>query len=239
VIWRTAYEAHSGLFCSEIRTKRSSGAYEPDLARMIEENTAYVLRCAATDAKQLALVFDIDETSLSSWDEINANDLGFIPHATCDQLPKGPCGVDAWQRSVAPKAMNHPKSSSTSQEGEHRCFFITGRVDYDNGRRDVGNEFAQGEIIGLDRPHAETIRRYILHPECRNSRLASDRSKRQEIGKGSQRDCLPTGSEKVMCALFRIFEWRRRHHLMVIITPKKRASTRGTKVSVFVSQNIR
>jgi acid phosphatase len=43
-----------------------------------------------------ALVLDIDETSLSNWPNIKANNFGFIPDGACDRLPNGPCGFKAW-----------------------------------------------------------------------------------------------------------------------------------------------
>ena len=50
----------------------------------------------AGEVKNPAVVLDIDETSLSNWPNIAANDLGFIGKGRCDDLPNGPCGFDAW-----------------------------------------------------------------------------------------------------------------------------------------------
>jgi acid phosphatase len=48
-------------------------------------------------------VLDIDETSLSNWANIKANNFGFIADGACDRLPSGPCGFRAWiLQGVAP-----------------------------------------------------------------------------------------------------------------------------------------
>ncbi len=58
-----------------------SGAYSRDISRVIDTAIAYVTKRAKTGTK-LALVLDIDETSLSNWDEMKANDLGLIKNGT-------------------------------------------------------------------------------------------------------------------------------------------------------------
>jgi acid phosphatase len=103
------------------------GAYQRDLAAAtapaetwLEQRTPQVMRPA--------LVLDIDETSLSNWAEIRANDFGFIPGGACEELPRGPCGWIAWERLA-----NAPAISSTLElYREARVlhvavFFVTGR----------------------------------------------------------------------------------------------------------------
>ena len=46
--------------------------------------------------KNPAVVLDIDETSLSNWPNIAADDFGFFSNGRCDDPPKGPCGFNAW-----------------------------------------------------------------------------------------------------------------------------------------------
>src|SRR5712691_9147035 len=72
------------------------GDYDREVARVLAAAQAYVQQ-RAKEVKKPALVLDIDETSLSNWREIVANDFGYIPEGACDALPKGPCGVGAWE----------------------------------------------------------------------------------------------------------------------------------------------
>src|SRR5262249_6785359 len=54
-----------------------SGAYARDLAEVAARAENYV-RFRAGQVTHPALVLDIDETSLSNWAEIRANDFGYI-----------------------------------------------------------------------------------------------------------------------------------------------------------------
>jgi acid phosphatase len=56
---------------------------------------AYVERRAG-EVKNPAVVLDIDETTLSNWPNISADDFGFVSGGRCDDLPNGPCGFNAW-----------------------------------------------------------------------------------------------------------------------------------------------
>jgi predicted secreted acid phosphatase len=74
-----------------------SGKYVEDIAAVMRQATRHVLR-RASEVKSPAVVLDIDETSLSNWDNIKADDFGFIAGGTCPlPLQKNmPCGFDAW-----------------------------------------------------------------------------------------------------------------------------------------------
>jgi acid phosphatase len=50
----------------------------------------------AAEGERLAVVFDIDDTALSSLPAQQANAYGFFPEGSCDTLPKGPCGWTGW-----------------------------------------------------------------------------------------------------------------------------------------------
>ena len=69
--------------------------YAADMAAVFAAAQAYVERRAG-EVKNPAVVLDIDETSLSNWPNISADDFGFIGGGRCDDLPSGPCGFDAW-----------------------------------------------------------------------------------------------------------------------------------------------
>jgi acid phosphatase len=105
---------------------KRSGAYDRDVAAVVKKAQAYVERRAPAVRKP-AIVLDIDETSLSNWQQTQANDFGRIPDGPCT-LPKGPCGLITWQMSakadvIAPTLalFNDAKAKGVA------IFFITGR----------------------------------------------------------------------------------------------------------------
>ena len=77
-----------------------------------------------------AVVFDIDETALSNWEAIKANDFGRVYSGPCDKLPKGPCGLVAWdlaaRSTVIPPTMD---VYNTAKDRGAAIFFITGRAE--------------------------------------------------------------------------------------------------------------
>ncbi len=102
-------------------------SYAADLAAVAGDAQAYVER-RAKDAKNPAMVLDIDETSLTNWPNIDTDDFGFIPHGRCPLQPGFACGFDAWvhkgtARPIAPtlKLFNAAKQNGVT------VFFITGR----------------------------------------------------------------------------------------------------------------
>lgn len=72
-----------------------SGDYERDLAKVTRAAEEWLVERAPT-ATRPAIVFDIDETALSNWTVIQADDYGRIIPGSCDALPSGPCGWAAW-----------------------------------------------------------------------------------------------------------------------------------------------
>jgi predicted secreted acid phosphatase len=108
--------------------------YDADVAAVFESAQNYIEK-NASEAKRPALVLDIDETSLTNWLNLHADDFGFVADGTCDELPAGPCGFNAWVL----------KGSATAIEPAHKLFetakakgvaviFITGRP---NSQRDI------------------------------------------------------------------------------------------------------
>jgi len=77
-----------------------------------------------------ALVLDIDETSLSNWSNLKANNFGFIADGACDRLPNGPCGFKAWiLQGVAPAIMPALDLFNAAKAKGVAVIFITGRRD--------------------------------------------------------------------------------------------------------------
>jgi predicted secreted acid phosphatase len=76
-----------------------------------------------------AVVLDIDETSLSNWPEIFADDFGYLPSGTCN-LSEGPCGDAAWElRGEAPAISPTLRLFNEAKAKNVKVFFITGRRD--------------------------------------------------------------------------------------------------------------
>jgi HAD superfamily, subfamily IIIB (Acid phosphatase) len=112
-----------------------SGVYDGELAKIASEAQAYVERRAA-EVTRPALVLDIDETSLSNFPEIVANDFGFIPEGPCDVLPKGPCGWRSWEGSARARAIAPTLALFKAAKGKGvAVFFITGRRESDDDRK--------------------------------------------------------------------------------------------------------
>lgn len=106
---------------------QKSGDYERSLAAVAEKAQAYVEAHAAGVTKP-ALVLDIDETALSNWPRIAADDFGYIPSGACNRLPKGPCGAGAWElKGVAPVIAPTLKLFNAARAKGVAVFFITGR----------------------------------------------------------------------------------------------------------------
>jgi nuclease S1 len=104
---------------------KCSGQYDREIADRLADAQAYV-DVQAGQVNHPAIVLDIDETSLSNWPEIFADDYGFIPSGACDLA--GPCGDTAWELSAQSLAIgptlrlfNEAKSKNV------KVFFITGR----------------------------------------------------------------------------------------------------------------
>ena len=71
------------------------GDYPKDMAAVYAVAQSYV-ESRGGQVKNPAVVLDIDETTLSNWPNLDADDFGFIQDGRCDNLPHGPCGFNAW-----------------------------------------------------------------------------------------------------------------------------------------------
>ena len=103
-----------------------SGAYDRDFAAVVAQARAYVETRAKAVARP-AIVLDVDETSLSNWPAYRANGWGRITAGPCE-LPKGPCGLRAWQASAQSKALAPTVGLvRRARELGVAVFFVTGR----------------------------------------------------------------------------------------------------------------
>ena len=119
------------LIKKKLRQYVASGTYERDIAAVVREAETYLsARVAKSDAEakgKLAIVLDLDDTALSTWASLSANDFGFIKDGSCN-LPRGPCGWPAFQAlGEAPAIEPVLKLSQKARQLGIAVFFITGR----------------------------------------------------------------------------------------------------------------
>lgn len=103
------------------------------------------------------MVLDIDETSLSNWPEINADDFVRILDGPCYDLPHGPCGTNAWL------SMAHDQAIAPTLELYRQArrqgvavFFITGRHE---GLRDP-------TVRNLHEAGYDSWSDLVMEPDC-------------------------------------------------------------------------
>jgi len=110
----------------EVETYLTGGRYEADVAVVTASARAY-LEKRAKEATRPAVVFDVDETSLSNWPAYRVNGWGRITSGGCD-LDNGPCGLRAWQAMGKSKAIRPTlELARRARELGVALFFITGR----------------------------------------------------------------------------------------------------------------
>jgi putative acid phosphatase of HAD superfamily subfamily IIIB len=105
----------------------NSGAYLTDLQLATAPAIGWI-NDEAPRVDRPAVVFDIDETALSNWEGLKANDFGRIFNGSCDRLPQGPCGLIAWdQRAQSTVIQPTMDVFNTAKDRGASIFFITGR----------------------------------------------------------------------------------------------------------------
>jgi hypothetical protein len=105
----------------------NSGAYLTDLQLAAGPAIAWITE-EAPRADRPAVVFDIDETALSNWEAIKANDFGRVIDGPCERLPDGPCGWRAWGLRAQSTAIQPTMDIfTTARDRGAAIFFITGR----------------------------------------------------------------------------------------------------------------
>ncbi len=142
----------------QLRDYHDSGAYERDIAVVAEEARAWIVQ-RAPQVQRPAIVFDIDETTISNWTRTLANDYGYFTDGPCDRLPRGPCGAYAYEDG----AMGEPirpmlATYQAAREAGVAVFFITGRREQrragteENLRRAGYTEWAEVVLRPADGP---------------------------------------------------------------------------------------
>jgi predicted secreted acid phosphatase len=131
------------------RAYHDSTAYERDLAAVAADARAW-LRERAPATGRPALVLDVDETALSNWEVILANDYGRFATGPC-LLPEGPCGWAAWDLLGKDPALEPTLALVEGARGLGvAVFFITGRPEAQRSatERNLG-EAGYGGFAGL------------------------------------------------------------------------------------------
>lgn len=119
--------ANLGEHKTQLYAYEKSGTYQNDVQAVISEAQAYIVD-KAHQVQNPAIVLDIDETSLSNWPQLAANDFTFRLDGACDHLPRGPCGLAAWQKLArAEPVPGMPSLFHAARENGVAVFFITGR----------------------------------------------------------------------------------------------------------------
>ena len=107
----------------------NGGAYERDLETVTSEVSNWLAK-RAPQVNQPALVLDVDDTVLSNWQVIIADDFGRVIGGPCDLLPAGPCGWAAWDLlGRAPAIMPSLRMFQHARALGVAVFFITGRPE--------------------------------------------------------------------------------------------------------------
>jgi predicted secreted acid phosphatase len=107
----------------------NSGEYGRDLAVVASEAGAWIAQ-RAPQVSRPALVLDIDDTALTNWEVIKADDFGRIIGGRCDALPEGPCGWAAWDLlGRAPVIEPTLRVFQQARSMNVAVFFITGRPE--------------------------------------------------------------------------------------------------------------
>lgn len=136
----------------DARAYKESGDYLRILTAVDADAEAYVAQraAAAGPSAKLALVLDIDETSLSNWTEIDHNDFApFADTATCTLKPGEICGWSGWVALRKATAIEPTRDLFNAAKADHvAVFFITGR--HESQRRDTIANLRKQDYAGWD-----------------------------------------------------------------------------------------
>jgi len=110
-----------------------SGRYDHDLKAAIDKAKTYLTK-HSTEKGKLAMVLDIDETALSNWPQLKADDLKFILSGPCNLSVNGavqaPCGWSKWvELEKATPILPTLELYRQARSQGLRVFFITGRTE--------------------------------------------------------------------------------------------------------------
>ncbi len=106
-----------------------AGNYNDDIKLVLADARGYFEQ-RADQVRRPAIVLDIDETSLSNWQNIKANNFGFIKGGPCSEEPNLACGFDEWiLKASAPAIPPTLEFFNSAIVKNVAVSFITGRRD--------------------------------------------------------------------------------------------------------------
>jgi len=127
-----------------------AGNYEYDVAAVLADARIYLDRRLKIPVKS-AVVLDIDETSLSNWPNLKADDFGLIQGIPCKEVATdGPCGFNQWvlAAQAQPIVPTRDFFNAAIRKGV-AVFFITGRRE--NQRAKTVENLEKAEFKGYSK----------------------------------------------------------------------------------------
>jgi hypothetical protein len=105
------------------------GAYDREVGRVLGEAKVFIEQHANLSDKT-AIVLDIDETALSNWPNLVADDFGFIANGSCTLVPGDACGFTQWVLSHKAEPIAPTLALFNAARAKHiSVFFISGRSE--------------------------------------------------------------------------------------------------------------
>jgi acid phosphatase len=126
-----------GILKLQLLDYKCFGAYDRDVANVLGDAQAYLGQrsSAAASGETLAVVLDIDETSVSNWANLAADDFGFFLKGACTLQPQEPCGFDQWIATQTPEVIKPALDLfNAAKKAGVMVFFISARRE---DQRDV------------------------------------------------------------------------------------------------------
>jgi predicted secreted acid phosphatase len=127
----------------------ASGRYDADIAAVVARARTYLTERLARGGK-LAVVLDIDETSLSNLPQLRANDYGWIVAGPCADPSRGPCGLLAWIMLARAEPIRPVLELARFARARGvAVFFLTGRPERLRGATEANLKGAGYEWTGV------------------------------------------------------------------------------------------
>src|SRR5262249_4489581 len=137
-----------------------SGAYLTDLQQAAWPAIPWITEEAPRVGKP-AVVFDIDETALSNWEAIQANDFGRFVGGSCESLPRGPCWWEAMDLRAESTVIAPTRDVfNAARDAGAAVFFITGRPQSQRAatERNLADKGYRGYAgLIMEPPHAQYV----------------------------------------------------------------------------------
>lgn len=152
--------------------------------KAVDAQAADYLRKHTAGVSKPAIVLDIDETSLSNWPEMSANNLEYFANGPCNLTatgwPEAGCGAICWELSGKAKPIMPTLAlfQSARDAGVH-VFFVTGRaLGADSAKAECGSEVSGTAPVTMQAATLKNLNDagYVCgdHPNCMDVILSPD-----------------------------------------------------------------